>query len=196
MHPSLILQTHLEGLVQLSWVGNWADGRGCPQPHPQHQWSLDAFLNCQLVLEASSSPRHQDASQERVVSDGGEGRRMRPVCSGTQIRKPLMVLPHPVQAQLHHKGGCSAPGPEAMPPASQCFQPYTSSATDAATCPHPLPTGSDLKAGTGQERRPEDAQGMNGNPHFSPAPGTEGTPPQWAQREAGSSGVASNSTWS
>ena len=73
MHPSLILQTHLEGLVQLSWVGNWADGRGCLQPHPQHQWSLDAFLNCQLVLEASSSPRNQEASQERVVSDGGKG---------------------------------------------------------------------------------------------------------------------------
>lgn len=73
MHPSLILQTHLEGLVQLSRIGSWADSRGCPQPHPQHQWSLDAFLNCQLVLEAASSPRNQDASQERVVSDGGKG---------------------------------------------------------------------------------------------------------------------------
>lgn len=71
MHLSLILQTHLEGLVQLSRIGSWADSGGCPQPHPQHQWSLDAFLNCQLVLEAASSPRNQDASQERVVSDGG-----------------------------------------------------------------------------------------------------------------------------
>lgn len=86
--------------------------------------------------------------------------------------------PTPVQAQLHHKGGRSAPGPEAMPPESQWFQPHTCSAADTATCPHPLPTGSNLKAGTGQGRRPEDAQGMNGDHHFSAAPGAEGTPPR------------------
>lgn len=132
MHPSLILQTHLEGWCSCLRLGT-GQMAGCLQPHPQHQWSLDAFLNCQLVLEASSSPRNQEASQERVARDGGKAKKETRLFRNPDPEAP--DGPPAVQAQLHHKGGRSAPDPEAMPPESQWFRPHTCSAADAATCP-------------------------------------------------------------